>query len=120
MLAYVGEFLFSFVMILVILWLLTESMQKFLYDETVASMFYRSLPAAAVCAGLVIALPFELQDLTIYAILVHPIAWVLIFKFLYLFQTAHAVVIGGAASILMTPLVTFTYQALFFREAVGA
>jgi hypothetical protein len=104
-------------MLTVVLWVLVESAQKYFYDESAASMLTRAMGAAVIIALCALLVPVDAQNMLHWkALLLHPVSWVLIFRFLFAFEFVHALFVGLISGGLIMPLVTITNASLFFPE----
>ena len=111
---YFGAYVVSFLLLTIVLWLLVDFVQKYLYDETAANMLPRAAGGAAILAFFAVLIPSDSDHmLSLWSVIVHPPAWVLVFRFIFLIDIGFSLLIGLGTGVIALPLVTMTYQSIF-------
>jgi hypothetical protein len=103
------------------IYLMTEQVQNYLYDQVVSGAWWRSALAAVPLAALDVYRPLELTTMfteQIHWTLAHVAAWMLLMAWPILYLRPHAAAVGALGALLLDPLVAMAIDK--FRVAANA
>ena len=115
---HLGCAIIAALMLWVLIYVTVEGMQRYMYDDTVSYLVWRTLGVAIVLGSMLALMPLDWASLMEWhALFLHPLAWVLAFRFVFFLPTGPAIVSGVGCSLIYGALTTMTF---FSITGVGA
>jgi len=109
---HVLNFAIATLMLWVLIYIVIDGMQRYIYDGTVSHLVWRSLGAGAGLGLLLAVFPMDWAGLMEYPVLIHMVAWVLTFRFVFLLPTGTSLAGGLPCAMLFGPLTTLTFLSI--------
>ena len=115
------QILAAWIMIWLIVYVVSDSAQAYLYNEAAEGLWWRTLAMAAPAGMLLVWFPCRLDTMFteyILASILQPIIWWLLFEYLCGFHRPHAICFALAMFFLFGFAVTLALDSLFGTVAV--
>jgi hypothetical protein len=115
-------FAVAYPIVVIAILILTEQVQRYLYDDLVSGLWWRASVGGVPLAALIVYAPLQLDtmftELTQFGwVLVHAAAWSFIMWQPIRFLTPHAAAVGILCAMLLGPLVTMAVES--FKTKFG-
>lgn len=108
-------FLVATAMFFLLLYLISDTAQKFLYEQVVDGLWWRALVSAVPLAILILLFPCRLDTMfteSPWGTMLQAVGWYLTLWLVCQYQHAHALVLGLAGSALSSWMVTMAVDSL--------
>ncbi len=112
-------FLLSWFLVSGILYVVSETAQRYLYDQTSDWLIARSVVGGAPLAALLMKFPCNVYDMFMSGILItilHCVSWFFVFWFVLRFQLAHAMFVGVVSFLLTFWTVSLLSDSMTKKE----
>lgn len=99
----------------VMVYMVTDSAQKFFYDQVVPGLWWRALACAVPLGLLMVWAPFRFDDAFVsglHWIILQMIAWCVLLHYCCQFHWGHALVVGSVSYLLFAWIVTMAWDSL--------
>lgn len=102
-------------LLFVVIYLVSDSAQKYLYDDVVDGLWWRSLVAALPLAALQLLWPVRLEEMfitTLHWTILQAVAWFVVFWSICRYMVRHAAFVGIVSFFLFSWMVTMAVDSL--------
>jgi hypothetical protein len=105
----------AWAMLFLVIYVASETAQRFFYDQTVDGLWWRSALTALPLAILLVHFPAQLDEMftsTLHGTLLQAVCWVVLARFVLQYQTGHAFFFGLTCFFLFSWMVTMAVVSL--------